>query len=264
MGWQLSNYRMLVGVMVLLTACAPPADPAPALTAAALHPTLATQAAIHRATATYEADRRALTEIAAEEALGLASQRQVRIVNTIEALDYPRPDVGQITPAILPTSAIQATPTPDSIRMAGGVTLAAPTIDPNLTPTFTPLPTEPLPPTNTLSPDSPRLAGITTATGVGSDDCPQNPTSTFSTNTSQIYIGATAFNLSQGDIVSSRWVKDGTEVAYYEFAPDFDINGECIWFFVDQTDFPFTANSTYTIDLSINGVNAQTVSFTVE
>lgn len=253
-----------MGMAIVLSACAPPSDPAPAQTAAALHPTLATEVAIARTTATFEADRRALTQEAAADGLSRAAGRQSRIINTLEALDQPRPDVRQITPAAFPTSPIQATPTPDIISVAGGVTLAAPTVDPNITPTLTLPPTDIPPATNTLAPDAPRLAGVTTSTGVDSNDCPQNPTSVFSATSTEIYVGATAFNMSVGDIISSRWVKDGSEVAYYEFAPDFEINGACIWFFVDQTDFTFTTGSTYTIDLSINGVNAQTVSFTIE
>lgn len=247
-----------------LVACAPPSDPAPALTAAALHPTVATLAAVVRLTATFEADRRAVTEVAALESVGRASQRQSRIVSTIEALDYPRPDPRLITPAAFPTAAIQFTPTPDVQTVGGGVTLAAPTVDPNITPTFTPEPTIPPPPTNTLSPDAPRLAGVVTAAGVDSNDCALAPVSTFSPSTPQIYVVATAFNVKSGDVIASRWIKDGAEVAYYEFAPTFTINGACIWFFVDQADFTFTIGSSYTIDLLMNSVNAQTVSFTVE
>jgi hypothetical protein len=265
MGWRWEKCGLWGGLLVaILTACAPPPDPAPNLTAAALHSTLTTQIAVLRTTATFEADRRALTEVAALDGLARSSQRQARIINTIEALDFPRPNARLITPAAFPTSAIQATPTPDIQNMGGGVTAAAPTIDPNITPTLTLPPTEPPPPTHTLSPDAPRLAGVVTSVGVDSNDCPLNPTSTFSASTSQIYVAATAFNLAQGDVVTSRWIKDGAEVAYYEFAPTFKINGACIWFFVDQTDFTFTIGSTYTIDLFINGVNAQMVSFTIE
>jgi len=249
---------------VLLSACAPPPDPAPGLTAAALNPTLATAAAFARATATYEADRREVTRIAAFEALGRASNRQSRLVNTLEALDLPRPDVRLITPEMLPTSALRATSTPEVVSGVGGVTIAAPTLDPNLTPTPTPLPTDVLPPTNTLSPDAPRLAGVVTTTGVDSNDCPLSPTSTFSTATPEIYVAATAFNISPGDIIASRWLKDGAEVALFDFAPDFNINGACIWFFANQTDFPFTAASAYQIDITINNNIVQTLTFTVE
>jgi len=249
---------------ILLSACAPPPDPALGLTAAAQYPILATSAAIARTTATFEADRRAVTRIAALDVLARASQRQSRLVNTLEALDLPRPDVSLITPAAPATSAIRATPTLDRISGVGGITLAAPTLDPNLTPTFTPPPTEVLPPTHTLSPDAPRLAGVVTSTGVDSNDCPLSPTSIFNTATPQIYVAATAFNLAPGDVVGSLWLKDGAEVAFYEFAPDFEINGACIWFFVDQSDFTFTTGSEYRIDVTINNNIVQMLTFTIE
>ena len=255
---------LLAFVAVMLSACAPAPDPAPGLTAVAEYPILATAAAAARSTATLESDRRAVTLIAAQDNLARASQRQSRLVNTIEALDLPRPDVRLITPSVMPTSAIRATATPDILSEVGGITLAAPTLDPNLTPTFTPAPTDILSSTRTPAPNEPRLAGVVTSTGVNSDDCPLSPTSTFSATTEQIYVAATAFNITVGDVVASRWLKDGAEVAYYEFLPDFAINGACIWFFVDQTDFTFTTGGDYRIEVTINNNIVQTLTFTIE
>lgn len=255
---------VLVGALGL-AACAPPTDPAIGLTAAALNATLSTEVAIARSTATYAADRRQVTQIAAREAVSRARDQQSSIIATLEELDLPRPDVSLITPVQFPTAAVQASPTPDTLSVAGGgITLAAPTVDPNATATFTPAPTLPSTATPTVDPNAPRLDNIVTSTGVDGDDCPVNPTATFSPSTTQIYVVATAYNLGPGGVVASRWLRDGQQVAYYEFAPDFTINGACIWFFVDQTDFAFQIGSTYQIELLSNGVNVRTVTFAIE
>jgi hypothetical protein len=258
--------RLCAGVWVLcagvLAACAPAPDPAPAQTNAALNGTLATEAALLRASATFGADQRDATRVAANDLLSRARSRQNNLISTLEALDVPRPDVRQITPVVLPTSPVQATPTPDLLTVAGGVTLSAPTPDTESTPTPN-VTIPPAQPTNTLDPALPRLADVVTAAAVGSDDCALEPVVTFSPSTAQIYVVATAYNLAPGGVIGSRWLKDGQEVAYYEFAPDFRVEGACIWFFVDQSDFTFTSGSTYQIVLSANGVELQTVGFVV-
>ena len=40
-----------------------------------------------------------------------------------------------------------------------------------------------------------------------------------------------------------------------EFVPGFVIEDACIWFFADQTDFPFTPGN-YSVYLALNGVTA--------
>lgn len=251
---------MVALLCALLASCAPAREPAVELTAAAQNATLSTEVANARASATYGADQRAATQVAASDVISRARGRQNSMISTLEALDIPRPDVRQITPAVLPTSLIQNTPTPDTLA-AGGVTLAAPTQDPNTTPTFTPAPTD-IPPTQ--DPNAPRIANLMTAPAVGRDDCAQNPTTSFRTTTSQIYVVMLAYNLSPGNVVASRWFKDGQAMAFYEFSPNFTVNGACIWFFVDQTDFTFEAGANYEIVLSVNGVSVDTARFTVE
>ena len=97
------------------------------------------------------------------------------------------------------------------------------------------------PPTATQA--GPRLADMVMATGVRDDDCARDVNPRFTPASSEIYIVARAYNIPAGAAISSSWQRRGAEVAHFSFQPDFDINGECIWFFIDQTDTPFVAGA---------------------
>ena len=254
--------RVWILLLLLLAACT--ADPSAEQTAAAINSTLGTQVAIRRVTSTHDADRRFVTQSALETAAALAQRRQGQIISTLAELEFPTPDVRLITPAALPTNPAFAliTPTPDVFETAsGGITRAAPTSDPLETPaTTTPTPG---PATQTPDPSLPRVENVVTSTGVGSDDCANGVTGAFSAQSSAIYIVATAFNVPRGATIASRWLRDSEELARFEFAPDFEINGACIWFFADQTDFTFTAGS-YRVEIEISGVVAGAAEFSVQ
>lgn len=237
-------------------------DPSAEQTAQAVGGTLDVELAAARATATFEADRRMITQSAAEGRATQIARQRGQIVGTLVELGYPAPDLSLITPATPNPAAARPlfTPTVD-VRdaPAGGITRLPPTLDPNVTPTATPAPVTPAP---TLDPNGPRFEGVVTATGVGDDDCAVGTTSVFSPSTAQIYVVATGFNIAAGTTIQSSWFRGDTALTSFDFAPDNAVNGACIWFFADQTDFAFDVG-TYRVDLLIGGVQAASAAFEV-
>lgn len=147
--------------------------------------------------------------------------------------------------------------------------------------TATPLPTDPVVPVETpvggqggiVPPEvltaqaapvdgAAALVDITTASSVGADDCAQSPSSEFTLDTPEIYVVARAQNISAGTTLASRWLQEGAEVAAFDFAPDFDIENACIWFFIDQSDVAFVTGS-WSVALDINGVQAASTDFSI-
>jgi len=141
-------------------------------------------------------------------------------------------------------------------------------------PTATPRPTDALlaaaenPPTPVggggIIPDTAgaALTDIVTAPGVLPNDCAQNPSNQFTTNTSEIYVVARAQNISSGTRLTSRWLQEGAEVAVFDFTPDFNIDDACIWFFIDQSDVTFISG-TWSVALDINGAQVGMVDFDI-
>ncbi len=89
----------------------------------------------------------------------------------------------------------------------------------------------------------PRLENIVMASGVNNFDCAIDNNPRFTPQSEAIYIVAEAHNIAAGASISSRWYRRGTEVAYFSFEAENDINGNCIWFFIDQTDTTFFPGS---------------------
>jgi hypothetical protein len=117
----------------------------------------------------------------------------------------------------------------------------------------------------TLTPETQQgtLSDVVMASGVGQDDCAVNLTNQFGTDADRIYVVAVATGIDPGTTLSSRWQRADLEVTRFEFTPDFAINGACIWFFADQTDFDFIPGS-YSVTLYINDAAAGSpVPFTV-
>ncbi|RMG83880.1 MAG: hypothetical protein D6712_12385, partial [Chloroflexi bacterium] len=48
-----------------------------------------------------------------------------------------------------------------------------------------------------------------------------------------------------------RWQYQGEEVVRFDFVPDFNIDGACIWFFIEPADAPFNPG-TWSVVLDIN------------
>lgn len=95
------------------------------------------------------------------------------------------------------------------------------------------------------------LYNIVTTDGVGSNDCALGTVSTFSSTTEQIYVVATAANIPPNTRLTSQWYQAGAEVVFHDFTPDFTIEQNCIWFYIDQTDIAFTPGN-WSVQLSIN------------
>ncbi|MEO8610526.1 MAG: hypothetical protein ABI690_21695 [Chloroflexota bacterium] len=98
---------------------------------------------------------------------------------------------------------------------------------------------------------TPSLYNIVLAAGVGSNDCALAATSSFPSTTEKIYVVATAANIAPGTKLSSHWFSGATEVVFHDFTPDFNIAQNCIWFYIDQTDTPFTVGN-WSVQLDIN------------
>jgi len=101
----------------------------------------------------------------------------------------------------------------------------------------------------------PRLENITLASGVNDNDCAIDTNPRFTPNSTEIYVVATAYDIPAGATISSVWQSNGTEVALFSFTPDNPINGNCIWFFIDQSDAEFVPG-TWSVELRVNDVSA--------
>jgi hypothetical protein len=98
---------------------------------------------------------------------------------------------------------------------------------------------------------------------VGDDDCALNPTTSFTTNTVEIYVVARASGVAANDNISSVWSMGGTEIVTYDWTPGFDITDACIWFYIDQTEVTFSPGS-WQVQMQINGQNTGApVSFSI-
>lgn len=180
----------------------------------------------------------------------------------------------QVTVEYMATQVRSAEIQNDQLR----ATLVARGIDPQTLTNIDPLSVTPVqgavnnvpPPENTIevipqitpSPSGgPALTNIVMSENVGADDCAVGPTSTFTTSAQQIYVVATALNIQPGTTIVSRWQVGGQEIVH-DFTPDFEINQNCIWFFIDQVDTVFTPGN-WNVQLEINGTPVGTVSFSI-
>lgn len=111
----------------------------------------------------------------------------------------------------------------------------------------------------------PTLFNLVTAEGVGSNDCALSSVTSFSADAPQIYVVATAANITAGMTIGAQWYMGDTLVTSQEFSPKDDINNNCIWFYAEPVDFPFTAGN-YRVDLLVNGnaVSGASASFTIQ
>lgn len=126
-------------------------------------------------------------------------------------------------------------------------------------------PTAPAQPDAALTPLPPaasRFSDIVMAARVRDDDCAGQPQYDFVTTSERIYIVATAWNIPANSLLGARFVISGRE-APLEWRPDAPISGNCIWFFIDQSDLPFVAGD-WSVRLEINGQPASdAVAFTI-
>jgi hypothetical protein len=212
---------------------------------------LSTQIADIRSTATYAADKLNMTAEYLQTAV-----TQVAIDNQLLSITLAASGVNaaNVTPgAFVPTPL----PTGDNVQTVNGNTPLT-TEDVNSgVPQATSLDTP------AAGTGTPSLYNVVLAEGVGSNDCALAAVSSFPSTTQQIYVVATAANIASGTKLSSHWYSAGTEVVFHDFTPDFNIEQNCIWFYIDQTDTPFTPG-TWSVQLDINDQPAGSpVSFTI-
>lgn len=257
----------LAGLALVLAACG--VDRNAQATQMALHDLRGTEIADLRDTATFAADQRLVTLEFLATAGTQAISRQRQVIATLNALGVSG-DISQITPPPTPTPPPAALDNPDGAplvldtaplsaslpQVRGGVTLLPSTPEfRTRVPTAEPPTPIPPPAIATIDPTRAHFDGVVTATRVGNDDCAPagSVTTTFSPQASQIYVVAIANRVSAGMRLGSRWFRDGQEVAYFEFTPNFPINGNCVWFFAEQSDFPFAPSDDYSVVLEIDG-----------
>ena len=101
-----------------------------------------------------------------------------------------------------------------------------------------------------IAPGQAALTNVVMAAYVRNDDCASEPVYEFETNSDRIYIVATAHNIRAGTRLAARFFISGREVLH-EWRPGAAIDGNCIWFFVDQSDLPFAAG-TWNARLELN------------
>lgn len=238
----------LLLTVILLTACGGASSTEQTLSAR--NATLGTQVADLAATATVAADRLRVTAEYAQGEISRLQTQQARMVATLRERGVPVENLpGAVTqPAATPASpGTPNTPPPQ------------PTADIEVTPfapTAPPAPTIPTP-----VGDGPALVNVVTAQDVGADDCASGVTAQFSASVPEIYVVATALNITDGTTIGSRWLRDGAELWSFELSFN-RIDEACIWFFATPEDFAFAAG-TYRVALSIDGQPAGETSFTI-
>lgn len=240
----------LLGIIALLLGACGPGTVDPTLVAE--HDALSTQIVDLRGTATVLFDQMALTSEFAGTTIARERRRNLELIATLQSVGLDPTALAQVSPQPLPQPT--ATPFPQAQPAA-----------------ITPVPvTNVVPPTGNVSIPTatlgaPTVFNVMTAENVGENDCAIGQMSSFSSSAERIYVSATAANITPGTVIGSQWFDAAnTLLVSHDFTPDFEINGNCIWFFVDQTDFPFTPGN-YTVQLTINGAaSGPLVPFTIQ
>lgn len=198
------------------------------LTLIAQNATLQSEIGAVRATATVEAERLQITVDYMNTLVARAEGDRVQMQATLVSRGTDPASIANIAPQFTTPFPVPGTP-------AANVPA-------------TPLPEQAL---ATQEVTGPTLVNYMMAPGVGSDDCAVNPTTSFTTDTAEIYVVATGMNITAGTNIAARFSVGGQEIRH-DFTPDFDINGACIWFFIDQNDVVFRPG-TWSVELDLNG-----------
>lgn len=214
--------------------------------------TLLTQIANLETTVTVNADRLQITIEYVNTDMARVSTQQGRLIATLQERGFGLEEMFGVIAAIQATG-VPAPPTsvnPTNVPVTPqGVVPASPAPPPAETPS---------------APDQPQpaLGQIVTAQGVDASDCAINITNQFSPTAERIYVVARATNVQPGTLIRSRWVFNDNQLAAFDFTPNFAIPNACIWFFADQTDFPFTPGA-YTVFLELAGAPAGEIGYTI-
>lgn len=103
--------------------------------------------------------------------------------------------------------------------------------------------------------NQPRFENIVLSSGVNEDDCAVDINPRFTPTSTEIYVVATAYDVPAKATISSVWQNNGTEVALFSFQTETPIDGNCIWFFIDQSDAEFVVG-TWSVELRVDDVSA--------
>ncbi|MBI1259608.1 MAG: hypothetical protein GC204_19240 [Chloroflexi bacterium] len=250
---------LLISALIFLSACNFFSQPVDLQTENLQNEQAGTQIAAVRATATGNADRMIVTLSSAQTAVGEVDQQSTRIVATLIAQGTLFVDGSVITP-VLPTLAPQSDTGSPIPQIANPLlTPGAPQVsgqgsaqgDAALVPTAPPADQQAVV-QPTFDPNGPSLTQIALSEKVGSDDCPLNPTTSFSTSATDIYITAVANNVGQGDTLTADFSVNGQTIKSYSWSPDFAIHGACIWFHMPPSDVEYTPGN-WSVALTLNG-----------
>jgi hypothetical protein len=225
----LGKYRPFILLLVLCILSACQRQNEIQLTLIAQNATLQSEIGAVRQTATVEAERLQITVDYMSTLVGRVNGDTIQMQATLVSRGTDPASISNIAPQFNTPFPVPGTP-------GGNV------------PAVTPSPDQFL---STEEVTGPALVDYMMAPGVGSDDCALNPTSSFTTVTAEIYIVATGMNITTGTNIAARFSVGGQEIRH-DFTPDFDINGACIWFFIDQNDLAFSPG-TWSVVLELNG-----------
>lgn len=246
-------YAVIVVLGLALSACQFFGPNTAEQTLVAQNYVLNTEIAAIRATATVESDRMMMTL----EFSGTSVARVNGQTDDLSATLMARGTVSVDTSAITPNIPLVIT-TPPPILNLGPAPITPISITPGNASAQTGASDASgatLPQTTPLAPAADAggpLSNIVTSASVGSDDCATEASTTFTTQDVAIYVVATANGIGPDDEVGSTWYSGSEQVADYHWTPSFEINGACIWFFIDQSDVSF-APGTWRVQMELNG-----------
>lgn len=224
----LMKYRPFILLLVLLLLSACQRQNEIQLTLIAQNATLQSEIGAVRETATVEAERLQITVDYMNTLVSRVEGDRVQMQATLVSRGTDPASIANIAPQFNTPFPVPGTP-------AGNAPVVSPSpVDAAVTQEVT----------------TPALVNYMMSPGVGNDDCALNPTSSFTTNTAEIYVVATGMNIPAGTNIAARFSVGGQEIRH-DFTPDFDINGNCIWFFIDQSDLTFQPG-TWSVVLELN------------
>lgn len=249
------RYGVVMGILALLaSACS---DGGAQQTLTAQNAALSTQINEVQTTATFQRDVLQVTLESVQLALTQVIDLNNEIKVTLQAVGIDPAALEQIRPNGIFEDPTATAPSPQQpINPNGGDIVAT-------TPEAGGNGNAATPVVPTATPGQPTLYNMVMAEGVGSNDCALSSMTSFTSSDQKIYVVATAANIASGMTLGSDWLKDGNKLVSPSFTPDFDIAQNCIWFYVDQTDFPFDPGD-YSVQLTINGTAVgQPIPFTI-
>ena len=245
---RLTSALALLPLTIALAACA---SNSPQLTATVLYERARAEVESLRSTATVA---RARMETTLEYAAARVAQAedageflQFSLIGLGTDTSFIATNVSQIE--IAPTRIALTTPTATrqaEISEVGPIALA--TLSPTASATRSAGASPPL-----ATAAGPRLDNIVMASGVNRNDCAIDVNPVFTPASTEIYVVAEAYNIPAGAKISSRWHRRGIEVAYFSFDVENRIDGNCIWFFIDQTDTAFVAGA-WSVELRVDNI----------